>query len=186
MGSSCKQIKSFKEKVLQYISLIIQISNMLPKKLLVKQSNSPSTKFCHHSTKNDKEVTNNEGQPEDAVTQEKICISSVDMLKTPLCRRKLLKKPATQPHTQRQRYVLCFSYKTKFDQSGNRSFFLKMGRSLKILLNLSMRVTLFCCSLLDVLGTRPLILTDMQRENKMSVWEMLYIVSRAGKNYFYI
>lgn len=42
---------------------------MLPKKLLVKQSNSPATKLCHHSTQNDKEVTDNEGQPEDAITQ---------------------------------------------------------------------------------------------------------------------
>lgn len=98
------------------------------------------------------------------------------MLKTPFCRKKLLKNPATQPHTQRHRHVLCFSYKKKFDQSGNRSFFSKMGRSLKSLLNMSMRVTLLCCSLLHVLETRPQILPDTQRENKVSVWEMLYIV----------
>lgn len=51
-----------------------------------------------------------------------------------------------------------------------------MGRSLKSLLNMSMRVTLLCCSLLHVLETRPQILPDTIRENKVSVWEMLYIV----------
>lgn len=53
---------------------------MLSKKLLKKQDNSSTPKLCHHLTWNDEEVTDNEEQPEDAITQHLICISSIGLL----------------------------------------------------------------------------------------------------------
>lgn len=53
---------------------------MLSEKLLEKQYNSSTPKLCHHLTWNDEEVIDNEEQPEDAITQHLICISSIGLL----------------------------------------------------------------------------------------------------------
>lgn len=68
-------------------------------------------------------MTNNEGQPKDAITQQKICISSVGMLKTHSAGRSSLKSQLSNLiHKDKDMYCASATKKNLINQVTGASF----------------------------------------------------------------